>query len=58
MDRILDVVGVLVCNFVCSNSVMVLNYVFIIMCVYVFAVRYCTMSPVYVQLKRVTKKLL
>jgi hypothetical protein len=35
---------------------MVLNYMFIIICVYVFVLRYCTISPVYVQLKQVTKK--
>jgi hypothetical protein len=35
---------------------MVLNYVIIIMCIYVFVLRYCTISPVYVQLKRVTEK--
>jgi hypothetical protein len=35
---------------------MVLNYVFIIMCIYVFVLRYCTISPVYVQLKWVTEK--
>jgi hypothetical protein len=34
---------------------MVLNYVFIIMCMYVFVVRYCTMLPVYEQQKWVTK---